>query len=59
MNPLVVTIAVALIAVGSLASAVFLTWNGDDATAAWAAFTGAFGILAGQQMETPVAGVKK
>lgn len=53
MNPLVVTVSVAVVAVSSLAGAIFLTWNGDDATPAWAAVSGAVGLLAGQQMETP------
>lgn len=52
-NPTVVSISVAILALGSLAGAIFLQWDGQDSTAAWAGFTGSLGLLAGQQMRTP------
>jgi hypothetical protein len=55
MNPIVISIAVAVIALASLAGAVALQWQGYDSSQAWAAFIGSFGVLAGQQMETPTA----
>lgn len=55
----VTQISVALIAFAALAGAIFLQWDGQDSTAAWASFTGALGILAGQQMESPAGGVGK
>ena len=56
MNPIIITVSIGLIALGSLASAVALQWQGYDSSQAWAAFIGSFGVLAGQQMETPTAG---
>jgi hypothetical protein len=59
MTPYITSIALAVVAVASLAGAIFLTWNGDDATPAWASLTGAVGLLAGQQMEPPTGGTSK
>ena len=56
MTPYITSIALALVALTSLGAAVFLTWNGDDATPAWASMTGAVSLLAGQQMESPTSG---
>ena len=56
MNPTIISIALAVIAVASLASAVFLQWQDLEAQQAWAAFIASFSVLAGQQMESPTAG---
>lgn len=53
MNPLIVTVSLAVICVASLAAAVMLQWQDIDATQAWAGFIASLGILTGQQMETP------
>jgi hypothetical protein len=53
VNANITTIAIAIIAFAALAGAIFLQWDGQDSTAAWAGFTGALGMLAGQQMRTP------
>jgi len=49
----IVSLMLGLVAIASLAGAIFLTWSGDDPTAAWTSTTGAIGLLAGQQMKTP------
>ena len=53
ISPVIIAISIALIALTALGGAIALQWYGHDATQAWAAFIGAFGVLAGQQMENP------
>ena len=54
LNPLVITIALALICLSSLAGAIYLQTQSIDANQAWAGFIGSLGALLGQQIESPV-----
>lgn len=58
MNPLVITISLAVIAVSSLAGAIYLQATGNDSSQAWAGFLSSVGLLVGQQIPSPTTGGK-